>query len=257
VRKRKQKPPFKRVEKRKVEEVKSEESEGEGEGEGEHASEDDVDEGYLSEGEIFVPKKRPKKEISNEEALQDDTNEDVSLEKKQGEKPLEASSAKKDNRMTTKKSNKVCRLWLQKKCRRGRFCRYRHEKKRISTYETTAEDTAGEQEDKPKSLYAAVHSPLHHRLTGLVIAKSNGEGEYCAIASIIAFPGAGLVAFKIEIPLAPSTTGTTSGLYSIEHGTNEQQRYGVIKLLFATHSKVSYPKQKIHLTILSKTPLLE
>jgi hypothetical protein len=129
---------------------------------------EDVDEGYLSEGEVFVPKKRAKKATSNQDESQvvatTDETEDIALsltpdQTVQVRDPEPLPSKTKKTKKT--KINEVCRLWLQRKCRRGKYCNYIHNKKkpRNEIPPETEEDDAIEENGKPKSLYAAVHSP--------------------------------------------------------------------------------------------------
>jgi hypothetical protein len=128
---------------------------------------EDVDAGYLSEGEVFVPKKRSKKDVSNQDGSQvvvvTDGNQKPSLTLNENVK-VRAPEPPPSTENTTKKTqqqtnmNNVCQLWLQRKCNRGKNCKYLHEKKKPGNepHKKTEEDDAVEENGKPKSLYAAV-----------------------------------------------------------------------------------------------------
>jgi len=154
--------------KRKQVEVKKEEESEESDVDTSSMSED-VDEGYLSEGEVFIPKKRSKKDVSNQDGSQvvvvTDGNQQPSLTLNENieVQALEPPPSKKNmakKKKQTKKNN-VCHLWLQRKCHRGKNCKYLHEKKKPGNkpHQKTEEDEAVEENGKPKSLYAAVRSP--------------------------------------------------------------------------------------------------
>ena len=148
---------------------------------------DDVDEGYLSEGEVFVPKKRAKKDVSNQDGSQvvvvTDGNEQLSLtlnENVEVRAPEPPPSNKNSTKKKQTKKNNVCHLWLQRKCHRGKNCKYLHEKKKPGNKPRpkTEEDDAVEENGKPKSLYAAVcPPPSHSRLTGYSYCKVKWKGR--------------------------------------------------------------------------------
>jgi len=148
---------------------------------------EDVDEGYLSEGEVFVPKKRSKKDVSNQDGSQvvvvTDGNRQPSwtlnenVEVRAPEPPPSNKNSKKMKKQT--KMNNVCHLWLQRKCHRGKNCKYLHEKKKPGhkPHPKTEEDDAVEEIGKPKSLYAAVRSPSCFRLTVCSYCKVKWKGR--------------------------------------------------------------------------------
>ena len=150
---------------------------------------EDVDEGYLSEGEVFVPKKRSKKDVSNQDGPQvvvvADGNQQPSLTltenfEVRAPEPLASkkNTTKKEKQQT--KMNNVCHLWLQRKCHRGKNCKYLHEKKKPGNEPRpkTEEDDAGEENGKPKSLYVAVCPPSSRsRLTGYSYCKVKWKGR--------------------------------------------------------------------------------
>ena len=149
---------------------------------------EDVDEGYLSEGEVFDPKKRSKKDVSNQDRSQvvvvTDGNRQPSwtlnenVEVRAPEPPPSNKNSKKMKKQT--KMNNVCHLWLQRKCHRGKNCKYLHEKKKPGNKLSpkTEEDDAVEENGKPKSLYAAVcPPPSRSRLTGYSYCKVKWKGR--------------------------------------------------------------------------------
>ena len=165
---------------------------------------EDVDEGYMSEGEV-VPPKRPKKETSKEEVSPNvtatDGNRDVSLTPNKDPKRRDFELPPTKIRQTKEKLDKVCRRWLQHKCRHGRRCEYLHKKnkKRNPVATLEAEEIDAQEVGKPKSLYATVHV-THFPADDVVIERSNGKGKYCLVASPTAFPGAWHIGFKLAIP---------------------------------------------------------
>ena len=116
------------------------------------------DKGELSEGEIHQPRKLPRQSKSNQQKFKEipeetDTNKVKSI-----------SSMK-----APPKKDKVCILWRQGKCRRGKKCHYLHQKqnrkstiknsdhpKSVRSTNTIMEEENTMPESKPKSLYAAV-----------------------------------------------------------------------------------------------------
>jgi len=147
------------------------------------------DEGYLSEGEVFVAKKRSKKDVSNRDGSQvvvitDGTqrpsltlSENVKVQTP--EPPPSKNTTQKKKQQQTKMKN-VCHLWLQRKCHRGKNCKYLHEKKKPGneTRTKTEQDDAVEENGKPKSLYVAVcPPPSRSRLTGYSYCKIKWKGR--------------------------------------------------------------------------------
>lgn len=124
---------------------------------------DEADEGDLSEGEVFVPKKRSKKETSNQTVSQETVTQDAEsilarAEENQGREGQIPAPSTKSKAQKKTKINKVCHMWLRHKCPRGKHCKYLHEKKKRSNRMQSDNQQVGsaEQTGKPKSLYAAV-----------------------------------------------------------------------------------------------------
>ena len=97
---------------------------------------EDIDEGYLSEGEVFVPKKRSKKETSNQSGSQetiaaDEKHSSSTRDEKKDIHGSEQQPLSKKKKKTQK--NKVCHLWLKRKCLRGKHCKYLHKKEKPQT----------------------------------------------------------------------------------------------------------------------------
>jgi len=144
-----------------------------------------MDEGYLSEGEVFVPKKRSKNP-GNQDGSQvvppADRKDNISStpNKTVEVRDPEPPPSKTKNTKKEKKINKVCHLWLQRKCHRGKYCKHLHEKKKPKEGppRETEKDDVVEENGKPKSLYAAVHFPRSRfKLTGCSYCKVKWRGR--------------------------------------------------------------------------------
>ena len=136
----------------------SEESEREGD---DSESQDDKvisegSEGRLSEGEVFVPKKIPKKrrkrggksKADDGGVILNDGAPTISLEEAVPPKVSDGKSKEPE------KKKGLCRMWLRGKCSRGKKCRYNHKiKEKIKPAEEPLKV-------KPRSFYAAVCSSM-------------------------------------------------------------------------------------------------
>ena len=108
----------------------------------------DQSERRLSEGEIFVPKKRPRrkrKEVT-QNSEQPNAVKETKMDLSEGETVV-IDDQKVESKSVTK-NNKICRKWLNGKCPRGKRCHYLHKKETTTPKEIV--------EEKPKSFYAAV-----------------------------------------------------------------------------------------------------
>lgn len=115
-----------------------------GEGCGLGSKNEDEDE-ELSEGEIQEPKKRIKDS-------QDPKNENF-LPQQQPRKQTPGQA----------KEDRICNLWRKGKCPRGKKCHYLHSKRKPTASKEVSQTTKSlpstdiaKEEEKPKSLYAAV-----------------------------------------------------------------------------------------------------
>ena len=166
----------------------TEKNEDENEDKNEEMLDDQVgDKGELSEGEIHEPRKRSRQNESNRQKIK--------------EIPEENDTNKEKNKSSMKglpKKDKVCILWRQGKCRRGKKCLYLHQKqnrkstiknadhKFIHSTKTIMEEENTMQESKPKSLYAAVF-PFSKWFLMVVVGETDGEGGDCFITGFDAF----------------------------------------------------------------------
>lgn len=140
---------------------------------------EDIDEGYLSEGEVFVPKKRSKKETSNQSGSQetiaaDEKHSSSTRDEKKDIHGSEQQPLSKKKKKTQK--NKVCHLWLKRKCLRGKHCKYLHKKKNHRPQKPSDMEEV-DASGKPKSLYAAANSPFLTVLTGFSYCKVKWRGR--------------------------------------------------------------------------------
>lgn len=149
------------------------------------SNDQEEDKRELSEGEIHEPRKQPRQ----------------SEHQKIMEIP-EVNDNKDKNKSSMKgppKKNKICVLWRQGKCRRGKKCLHLHQKqnrkstikdadhpKFIRSTNIVMEDENAMQDSKPKSLYAAVFPFLKGFLMA-VVGEADGEGGDCFVTSLGAF----------------------------------------------------------------------
>jgi Zinc finger C-x8-C-x5-C-x3-H type (and similar) len=108
--------------------------------------------GALSEGEIFVPRKGPKKRG----AQQNEKHEPSHTEENPGTRQNDDSIVQQSGR-GKKRKTKVCDRWRLGKCMRGKRCQYLHtDKKTLKPDRQMGTEMATS--EKPESLYAAVYS---------------------------------------------------------------------------------------------------
>ena len=108
--------------------------------------------GGLSEGEVFVPKKIPKKRRKRGGKSEADESGVILHDGVTRVSPEEPAPPKisDGNRKEPREKKGLCREWLRGKCSRGKKCRYNHKRKE------KVKPTKEPLDIKPRSFYAAV-----------------------------------------------------------------------------------------------------
>ena len=168
----------------------SEDQRSEGETKEKEEIGEEESEGGLSEGEVFVPQRIPKKrrkragksEINEGGVISNDRSATESLERT-------APSKVNDEKHKDAKKKGLCRNWLRGKCSRGKKCRYKHKVKEKS------EPVEKSLEVKPKSFYAAVYPSMNLLMSQLLHSQMERE-NIVLLQTLLHFRDHGLLDLK-------------------------------------------------------------
>lgn len=170
------------------EESEDERSEGETK-EKEEISEEES-EGGLSEGEVFVPQRIPKKRQKRAGKTEINEGGITSNDRPAIESPEKTVPSKINNGNHKEEKKKgLCRKWLRGKCSQGHKCRYKHKgKKKSKPVEKFLEV-------KPKSFYAAVYPSMNLLMSQLLQSQIERE-NIVLLQTLLHFRDHGLLDLK-------------------------------------------------------------